>query len=71
MLDFSGTNRGYGYAHYATVEGAMKAIKTLNRYEIRPGHHIGVLKSKNNCRLLFGNINSSVTYSSFEKVNIL
>lgn len=71
MLDFSGTNRGYGYAHYATLEGAANAIKHLNKYEIKPGHQIGVLKSKNNCRLLFGNISSSSTKEGFESVSFI
>ncbi|KAK6643124.1 hypothetical protein RUM43_004627 [Polyplax serrata] len=65
MLDFSGTNRGYAYAHYTTTEGAARAIKYLNKYEIRPGHLIGVLKSKNNCRLLFGNIKSAIKVNNF------
>lgn len=68
MLDFSGTNRGYAYAHYTTPEGALRAIKCLNKYEIRPGHLIGVLKSKNNCRLLFGNIKSGVQIKNFSDV---
>lgn len=69
MLDFSGTNRGYGYAHYATLSGAANAIKVLNKHEIRPGHQIGVLKSKNNCRLLFGNIRPNVTFELFDNVS--
>lgn len=71
MLDFSGTNRGYAYAHYTTPEAAALAIKYLNKYEIRPGHFIGVLKSKNNCRLLFGNIKSAIKANNFCEVKLL
>ncbi|KAL0278606.1 UNVERIFIED_CONTAM: hypothetical protein PYX00_000378 [Menopon gallinae] len=66
LLDFSGTNRGYGYAHYATHEDAMKAIELFDNYEIRPGHYLGVMKSKNNCRLLLGNLYGCVTCSDFD-----
>lgn len=51
MMNFSGTNRGFAFVNYYNRESALRAIKTLNNYEIRKGQFIGVLLSVNNRRL--------------------
>lgn len=56
MMDFSGSNRGYAFVTYTTRADAYRAIKELNGHEIRPGRHIGVVKSVDNCRLFIGGI---------------
>lgn len=56
MMDFSGSNRGYAFVTYTKRDDAAAAIRELNGYEIRPGRHIGVVKSVDNCRLYFGGI---------------
>jgi len=58
MMDFSGSNRGFGFLMYLTPEIATLAIQVLNNYEIRAGKRIGVVRSANNCRLSIGNIPS-------------
>lgn len=56
MLDFSGTNRGFGFALFEDSKTARRACQLLNNSEIRPGHRIGVVKSIDNCRLFFGGV---------------
>jgi len=51
MLEFSGANRGYCYVRYCTIEGAEKAVKSLNNHQIRPGHRLAVTKSVDNQKL--------------------
>ncbi|XP_063620951.1 probable RNA-binding protein 46 isoform X1 [Cydia splendana] len=61
MMDFSGSNRGYAFVTYTRREDAAAAIRELNGYEIRPGRHIGVVKSVDNCRLFLGGIPQTKT----------
>ena len=56
MMDYDGQNRGYAFVTYTNSDDATKAIKHLDDYEIRPGRHIGVCKSIDNCRLFVGGI---------------
>ncbi|XP_028026365.1 probable RNA-binding protein 46 [Bombyx mandarina] len=56
MMDFSGSNRGYAFVTYTSRSEAYRATRELNHHEIRPGKHIGVVKSVDNCRLFVGNI---------------
>ncbi|KAI1291943.1 APOBEC1 complementation factor [Halotydeus destructor] len=56
MMDFSGSNRGYAFLSYCEAEHARIAVQELDNYQIRPGKHIGVVKSKDNCRLFVGRI---------------
>ena len=56
MMDFSGANRGFAFVTYTAFEDASRAIELLNNYELRPRHHIGVVKSIDNCRLFVGGI---------------
>ena len=51
MLDFSQSNRGYFFVRYTCKEDARKAVKALNRFEIRPRKFIGVVPSVDNRKL--------------------
>ena len=35
MMDFSGSNRGYMFVRFYTIDEARRAIKELNNYEVR------------------------------------
>ncbi|XP_049865735.1 probable RNA-binding protein 46 [Pectinophora gossypiella] len=61
MMDFSGSNRGYAFVTFTTQAEAFRAVRELNGYEIRPGRHIGVVKSVDNCRLFVGSIPKTKT----------
>lgn len=61
MMDFNGTNRGYGFVKYCKVENANRAAMLMDEFEIRPGKNIGVSKSVDNCRLFIGNIDVNKT----------
>jgi len=52
MMEHNGTNRGYGYVRFTSLEDAKESIKMLNNYEIRPGRYLVVTKSVDNRRLL-------------------
>ena len=51
MLDFSQSNRGYFFVRYTCKEDAKKAVKMLNKFEIRPRKFIGVVSSVDNRKL--------------------
>ena len=61
MMDFSGTNRGFGFVQYSTKAEAKNAILQLDGYEIQPGQRIRVNKSVDNCRLFIGQIPKDLT----------
>jgi hypothetical protein len=69
MMDFSGSNRGFGFVMYFSPEIATLAIETLNDYEIRPSRRIGVVRSINNCRLFIGNIPSNKNEEDIKSVS--
>lgn len=56
MMDFSGTNRGFGFAQYSTPEEARRAVEQLDGYAIRPNKYLGVMKSLDNRRLFVGGL---------------
>lgn len=56
MMDFSGSNRGFGFVQFTNPCEADRAVKKLNNYEVRPDRHIGVVKSVDNCRLFVGGL---------------
>ena len=56
MMDFSGCNRGFAFIQFACLDDVSRAIKLTNNYELRPRHRIGVVRSKDNCRLFIGGI---------------
>lgn len=61
MIDFSGKNRGYGFVQYFNRRNAKLAVEMLNGNEIRKNWFIGVMPSKNNNRLFFGNLPNNIT----------
>lgn len=61
MQNFSGLNRGFAFVQYETVQQADDAIRALNNYEIRPGNKIGVIRSRNNCRLFIGRLDITLS----------
>ena len=61
MVDFSGTNRGFAFVSYTNKSDALKAVRLLNQFEIRPNHRIGVVHSVDNCRLFIGNLPPNLT----------
>jgi hypothetical protein len=69
MMDFSGSNRGFGFVMYFSPEIANIAVKTLNNYEIRVGRRLGVVSSTNNCRLCIGNIPSDKNEEDIKSVS--
>jgi hypothetical protein len=70
MMDFNGCNRGFGFVMYTSTEIADLAVKKLNKYEIRRGWRIGVLKSVNNCRLFIWGLPSDKSETDIRCVSI-
>ncbi|VDK18043.1 unnamed protein product [Anisakis simplex] len=56
MLEATGSNRGYCFAIYQSLDGAKRACSELNDLEIAPGRRIGVVRSVDNRRLFIGGI---------------
>lgn len=56
MMDFSGSNRGYGFVMYTNKNDAVKAVRDMNNHQIRKGRLLGVCPSVDNCRLFVGGI---------------
>jgi RNA recognition motif-containing protein len=71
MMDFSGSNRGYGFVTYSSPEIADRAIEKLHNYEIRPGTRIAVVKSVNNCKLFISGIPAGESESDVKRVGII
>jgi RNA recognition motif-containing protein len=71
LMDFSGSNRGYGFVTYSSPEIAVHAVKKLHNYEIRPGMRIAVVTSVNNCRLFISGIPSDKSESDVRRVSII
>lgn len=61
MMEYSGYNRGYGFAMFTCRDDAKKAVTELNNYEIRKGRMIGICRSVDNCRLFVGGIPKNKT----------
>ncbi|XP_023713285.1 probable RNA-binding protein 46 [Cryptotermes secundus] len=68
MMDFSGSNRGFGFVTYSSPEVATRAVEKLNNREIRLGMRIGVVKSVNNCKLFISGIPSGESESDIRRV---
>lgn len=60
MFDFNGNNRGYGFVQYFCRADAQQAVTLLNNRLLRPKWSIGVMPSKNNNRLFFGNLPNNI-----------
>ncbi|KAL1140020.1 hypothetical protein AAG570_006997 [Ranatra chinensis] len=56
MMDFSGSNRGFCFIQYTSVEEANRAIVELDGFELVPEHQIKVCRSVDNRRLFLGQI---------------
>merc|ERR1719186_692309 len=67
MIEFSGTNRTYCYVRYSKKEHATEAIRSLNGYEIRRGHHLAVTKSVDNRRLWINGIPKNRSAEEFKE----
>ena len=61
MMDFSGSNRGYAFAVFASRDEAKQCVRALDNYEIRRGRSLGVCMSVDNCQLFIGGIPKKVT----------
>ena len=62
MIDpVSGLNKGYGFCTYATKESAQKAVKEMDKKEVRGGKKLGICLSLPNDRLFVGSIPKSKT----------
>jgi len=62
MIDpVSGLNKGYGFCTYATKEAAQKAVKEMDKKEVRGGKKLGICLSLPNDRLFVGSIPKSKT----------
>ena len=56
MMEFSGSNRGYAFAVFASRDEAKQCVRALDNYEIRRGRSLGASLSVDNCRLFIGGI---------------
>ena len=63
MMNFSGNNRGFGFARFSNKESADNAVKYLNNFEIRAGRRIIVIASKDRKKLFIGNLPRTTTVS--------
>uniref|UniRef100_U3K4G3 DND microRNA-mediated repression inhibitor 1 n=2 Tax=Ficedula albicollis TaxID=59894 RepID=U3K4G3_FICAL len=61
MLTFSGLNRGFAYARYASLQDARRAIATLHRFPLRPGCAIVVCWSTQKRELVISGLGVSVS----------
>lgn len=66
MMDFSGSNRGFAFIQYANRQDSNRAIQMMDNYELRPKHHIGVVKSIDNCRLFIGGIPKNKSHQEIQ-----
>ena len=57
----SGLNKGYGFCTYATKEAALKAVREMDKKEVRGGKKLGICLSLPNDRLFVGSIPKSKT----------
>ncbi|XP_068121028.1 dead end protein homolog 1-like [Hyperolius riggenbachi] len=68
MMTFSGLNRGFAYARYATRREAGLAIVRLNSYDIQQGYKITVRRSTEKCELMVDGIPCNVNQSTLTNV---
>lgn len=62
MMDpVANLNKGFGFATFTTKEGAVEAVKALDKKEVRGGKKLGVCLSQANNRLFVGSIPKSKT----------
>ncbi|NXA78507.1 DND1 protein, partial [Thryothorus ludovicianus] len=61
MMTFSGLNRGFAYARYASRQDALRAIATLHRFQLRQGCAIVVCRSTQKRELVLDGLGASVS----------
>lgn len=62
MMDFSGTNRGFGFVTYAELGGALRAQRGLNKRPLRHDQPpVVIMRSFDNKKLHFGNLHPKCT----------
>ncbi|NWH86127.1 DND1 protein, partial [Aegithalos caudatus] len=61
MMTFSGLNRGFAYARYASLQDAQRAIATFHRFPLRPGCAIVVCWSTQKRELVMDGLPASVS----------
>ncbi|XP_023792015.1 dead end protein homolog 1 isoform X6 [Cyanistes caeruleus] len=66
MLTFSGLNRGFAYARYASWQCARSAIATFHRFQLREGCAIVVCWSTQKRELLMNGLAASVSQQELE-----
>ncbi|NWU20257.1 DND1 protein, partial [Dyaphorophyia castanea] len=68
MMTFSGLNRGFAYAKYASLQGARNAITTFHRFQVREGCTIVVCRSTQKRELVVSGLDISVSQQELEAV---
>ncbi|NWS80254.1 DND1 protein, partial [Toxostoma redivivum] len=66
MLTFSGLNRGFAYARYATPQDAQRAITVLHRFQLRQGCAIIVCWSTQKRELVVSGLGALVSQQELE-----
>ncbi|KAL2299519.1 hypothetical protein Nmel_014182 [Mimus melanotis] len=66
MLTFSGLNRGFAYARYATLQDARRAIAVLHRFQLRQGCAIIVCWSTQKRELVISGLGTLVSQQELE-----
>ncbi|NXC52829.1 DND1 protein, partial [Aleadryas rufinucha] len=66
MMTFSGLNRGFAYAKYASPQDARKAIATFHRFQVRKGCAIVVCWSTQKRELIVRGLDVSVSQQELE-----
>ncbi|NXI86102.1 DND1 protein, partial [Rhipidura dahli] len=66
MMTFSGLNRGFAYARYASLQDAQKAIATFHRFQVREGCAIVVCRSTQKRELIVSGLDVSVNQQELE-----
>ncbi|NXL24067.1 DND1 protein, partial [Setophaga kirtlandii] len=66
MMTFSGLNRGFAYARYASRQAAHRAIATFHRFQLRYGCAIVVCWSTQKHELLINGLGASVSQQELE-----
>lgn len=59
MMNFSGQNRGFGYARYGSQAIASNAIQLLHGHMIKPGVSLSVYHSMEKRQLCIGGLPST------------
>ncbi|NXB00825.1 DND1 protein, partial [Cnemophilus loriae] len=66
MMTFSGLNRGFAYARYASPQDARNAIATFHRFQVRKGCAIVVCRSTQKRELVVKGLAASVSQQELE-----